>query len=109
MSFTPNPAASTCYCRQAMDCPLNGKCLSEDIVYKTTISAPNKPTKFYYGLTERKFKDRYNNHTLSFRSEDYRKDTELSKCVWTLKELGIEPKTKWEIIKKADRGDAICA
>ena len=103
LASTPNPAVPTCNCQQAKDCPLNGKCLSDCIVYKATISAPNKPTKFYYGLTERKFKDRYNNHTLSFRSEDYRKDTELSKYVWTLKELGIEPKIKWEIIRKAAR------
>ena len=103
LASTPNPEAPTCNCRQAKDCPLNGKCLSDCIVYKATISAPSKPTKFYYGLTERKFKERYNNHTSSFRNEDHRKDTELSKYVWKLKELGIEPKIKWEIIRKAGR------
>ena len=101
LASTPDPAASACNCQKPQNCPLNGKCMAQCIVYKATISAPGKPIKLYYGLTEKDFKKRYNNHTLSFRSADHRKDTELSKYVWTLRELGLEPRIKWEIIRRA--------
>ena len=101
LASTPNPEAPTCNCQQPQDCPLKGKCQIACIVYKATVSAPNNPTKFYYGLTEKDFKTRYRNHTSSFRNPTYRNNTELSKHVWTLKESGLEPKIKWEIIRRA--------
>ena len=101
LASTPNPEAPTCNCRQPQDCPLKGKCKTACIVYKATITAPDKPTKFYYGLTVNEFKTRYNTHTSSFRNPDYRNSTELSKHVWTLRESGLEPKITWEIFRKA--------
>ena len=50
---------------------------SPGVVYKASISAPNKPTRHYYELTEGPFKTRYNSHTRSFRSENCRRETEL--------------------------------
>ena len=73
----------------------------ECIVYKATISAPNRPTRVYHGLTEGPFKTRYNNHNKSFRLEKYSKETELSKYIWELRDLGLEGEVEWEIAKRA--------
>ena len=91
----------TCNCRQPQNCPLGGMCLTQCIVYKATVSAPNKPTQVYYGLTEGAFKTRFNNHTQSFRVEKHRRVTELSKYMWDLKDLGLEGEVRWEIAKRA--------
>jgi hypothetical protein len=36
----------------------------------------------YIGITAGDFKTRYRNHTKSFRHEEYKNNTELSKYVW---------------------------
>ena len=69
-----------CNCRVKTSCPLNNK--------------------FYYGLTDTTFKERYNNHKKSFRHERYRYDSELSKYLWELHEEGKEYKIEWSIIRK---------
>ena len=74
-----------CNCRDKEACPLQGKCLSKAIVYKATVSASNVD-KCYVGLAGKTFKERYNNHTKSFRNKKYAKETELSKYVWDLQE-----------------------
>ena len=64
-------------------CPLNGKCLTESIIYKATI-ATDISSQAYIGLSGGKFKTRYNNHNKSFKHEKYENETELSKTVWSL-------------------------
>jgi hypothetical protein len=103
LSSTTNPTTPqrTCNCRQPQNCPLGGMCLTQCIVYKATVSAPNRPKRVYHGLTEGSFKTRFNNHTTSFRLENHRKETELSKYMWELKDLGLEGEVRWEIAKRA--------
>ena len=98
---SPSTPPRTCNCRRAGECPLNGKCLTECIVYKATVSVPTRPARVYYGLTEGPFKTRFTNHKASFRSEHHRKETELSKYMWELKDCGLEGQVKWEIAKRA--------
>ena len=98
---TPANPQHTCNCRQPQDCPLRGMCLTQCIVYKATVTAPNKPTRVYHGLTEGTFKQRFGNHKKSFNVEKYRKETELSKYMWELKGLGLEGEVRWEIAKRA--------
>ena len=43
-------------CPKHDECPLNGACLTESIIYKAFVSAKNWPTKYYYGVTEGDFK-----------------------------------------------------
>ena len=64
-------------------CPLNGLCQIE-VVYKSTLSGnqPNYKEKKYFGIVEESFKGHLYNHNLSFRSEFYKNDTELSKELW---------------------------
>jgi hypothetical protein len=50
-----------------------------------TSTANNQPEKkIYIGITPGDFKTRYRNHTKSFRHEEYKNNTELSKyCLET--------------------------
>ena len=58
-------------------------------------------TKQYYGTCGRNFKERYNNHTASFRNKSKEKSTELSKHIWELKYNNIQHNLKWYIASKA--------
>ena len=65
----------TCSCWQKSDCLLNQNCLCECLVYNAVVN--RSTTKNYYGTCEKSFKERYNNHTSSFRYESRQKSTEL--------------------------------
>ena len=101
LSPRPTQAPRQCNCRQPDRCPLKGHCLTECIVYKATVSVPNKPNKHYYGLTEGPFKTRFNGHTHSFRTESCRRETELSKYIWELKDRNQPYKIAWDIERRA--------
>ena len=80
-----------CNCRNKDTCPLDGSCLKQCFIYKGEIHAEND-YKIYYGAVEGEFKFRYNNHRKSFRNRYYEHDTELSKYMWKLKDLGTSLK-----------------
>ena len=90
-----------CNCRQKNDCPMQNKCLTQNIVYEATVTN-NVDTveKIYFGLCETSFKKRYSNHTKSFRLKKYSKETELSKYVWELKRENKTAIIKWRILRK---------
>ena len=73
-----------CNCRKKAECPLDGKCLQENVVYQATITT-DTATESYVGLATN-FKERYRNHQSSFRHTNKRNETELSKYIWTLKD-----------------------
>ena len=73
-----------CHCRNKDECPLNGQCLAQDIVYKCIVSISINPDKIYLGTAERDFEKRHN-HTKSFRQKRYSKETTLSKYIWEIK------------------------
>ena len=56
-----------CNCRNRAECPLDNKCLTENILYKAAVSALSRPDKKYFGITETSIKDRFRNHTRDFR------------------------------------------
>ena len=77
-----NPASSTtktCNCRRKTDCPMDGNCLSECLVYKASVSTTTN--KYYYDTCENASKERYNNQKCFFRNKSCEKNTELSKYV----------------------------
>ena len=41
-----------CNCRKKQECPLEGKCRSEDIIYKCVVTATGHPRKVYLGTAE---------------------------------------------------------
>jgi hypothetical protein len=97
----PQDEKPTCNCRNPTNCPLDGKCLSSQIVYQATvIREDNNSQESYIGLTETQFKTRYNNHTSSFRNENKRHATTLSQHIWTLKDNNIAHSIQWKIIAK---------
>ena len=76
-----------CSCRRKPECPSDKKCLSECLVYNASVDRlDNNETKHYYGTCKKNFKERYNNHTASFRNKSKEKSTELSKYIWELKD-----------------------
>ena len=45
-----------CNCRKKHECPLDGKCRTENIVYKWAASVDGYPNKVHLGTTEGDFK-----------------------------------------------------
>ena len=54
-----------CNCRKKHECPLDGKCRAENIVYKCVASVHGYPNKVYLGTAEGDFKQRFCNHRMS--------------------------------------------
>ena len=94
---TPVPG---CNCRNKPDCPLEGHCLQQSVVYRADVST-NDSAKVYIGISEPLIKTRISNHLKSFNDRQYEKDTCLSEHIWGLKDQGKEYKIKWSIVKRA--------
>ena len=99
----PNqPADRKCNCRKKIECPLNGNCLQKSIIYQATVIRKDSNTQeTYIGLTDGEFKTRFRNHTASFRNQNLKNSTELSKYIWTLKANNIDFNISWKIISRA--------
>ena len=79
------------------------KCLTPNIIYEVQITNnTNDDQKRYLGASETPFKERFSNHKRDFKDKKYKKSTELSKYIWSLKSQGIIPKIKWGIVKKVN-------
>ena len=87
-STTPKPF---CEWRKTDTCPIDRSYLRQCFIYNAEIHVEND-NKIYYGAVEGEFKFRYNNHRKSFRNRYYEHDTELSKYIWKLKDLGTSLK-----------------
>ena len=108
------PPDKTCNCRAKDSCPLEGKCLSDNVIYQatvTTIPPPqnqtptiqNNPPQIhtYIGLTSNTFKTRLGNHKKSFNHRKYGKETTLSRKIWELKDEGYEYDISWKMMERA--------
>ena len=75
-----NPGTKLCNCTNKKQCPLNGLCLTESIVYQASITAniPGYKEKFFLGISDATFKARYGNHKKWFTKQHHKNDTELS-------------------------------
>ena len=100
--FEDKPVARQCSCPQNKLCPLDGKCLSENIVYQATVKQSDGQTNTYIGLTSPDFKKRLGNHNKSFRHKRYSHDTTLSTHLWNLKEKNINYDLEWKIMARAN-------
>ena len=101
-SATPIPKETekTCNCRVKNNCPLDNKCLTKNIVYQAKVTRlDNLENETYVGLCETEFKARYNNDKSSFKLENKKHQTELSKFVWKLKESKIDYEIRWKVLK----------
>ena len=92
----------TCNCRRPAECPMDGNCLKESVIYQATVTTEdNNPPQTYVGLTENSFKTRYSNHKTSFCNSNKRLSTELSKHIWHLRDNNANFKVTWKILKQA--------
>ena len=91
-----------CNCRVKTDCPLNGDCRKESVIYKCTAITCNSK-KVYLGLTEGEFKkQRYYDHVKSFKNEFYANSTTLSSFAWEMKNRkNVAPALTWEVLRTA--------
>ena len=87
-----------CNGRKKDQCPLDRKCLTQNVVYQATVSTQSS-SETYVGLATN-FKEPYRNHTASFRHQSKRNETELSKHIWALKDNKKPFNIKWRIIKQ---------
>ena len=88
-----------CNCRIKHQCPLNGDCLSENVICKATVKAEenNRPTETYVGLTETTIKQHYANHLSTFKHHSKKNSTELSKHFWRIKDSKTRYTIDWSI------------
>ena len=92
--------ARTCNCIRKQQCPLNEKCLTNNVLYQTSITTneENPKTKFYYGVCETAFKLRYPNHKKTFNKIKYQTDKELSNEYWNIISSSKTSNISWEIL-----------
>ena len=89
--------SKNCNCRDKPNCPVENKCLTENIIYKATVNHNNTKVT-YIGSTTNSFITRYTVHKHSFTNENQKSSTTLSKYVWNKK---VDPKNiSWEIVMK---------
>ena len=103
-----------CNCRKKDLCPLDGACLTNNIVYKATITTAPGDAKIYIGMTEHSFKTRFNNHKVSFKHHKLSHDTVLSKYIWDLKDSDTDFQSSGRLSRVQDltgetRHAATCA
>ena len=72
-------------CRRKEECPLQGKCGTNDVVYNCIASTTGFPNKVYLGTAQGEFKKRFCNHNMSFKNESKKNGTTLAKYIWDLK------------------------
>ena len=95
-----NPVAG-CNCLPDRECPLDGNCLVQEVIYQAQVVEEDGNINTYTGLTGNTFKERYYGHTSSFRHRDEEHKTTLSSHIWKLEDEGKKYKINWKII---DRG-----
>ena len=98
----PEQEKRECSCpkEKKLQCPLDNKCLSENIIYQATVSEPNSEQRTYIGLCSTDFKKRLGTHRQSFKNPNV-SQTSLSNYIHELKNRRIEPIISWKLI---DRG-----
>ena len=102
---TTNTASNgkTCNCKKSNVCPLDGKCMVNNVVYNV-VARFNDVEKTYIGSTGTTFKQRLYQHNSTFRLPKYRYNTELSKYMWScFDRFGSRPDLKWSILHNIGR------
>ena len=98
----PKKAEKVCNCRGGVkNCPVEGNCRKQEVIYEVEVSADQKENKSYIGSTATEFKDRYGNHKSDCKLEHRRHATKLSGYVWELKDMNIRPVLKYRIKETA--------
>ena len=91
---------SLCNCRDRVKCPLNGECLTKNIIYEAKVTTANNEERLYVGSTANAFKERFSGHKCSFKNKTKRKSTALSEYIWKNKDNNIEYEIQWKILQR---------
>ena len=88
--LSPTIGRRTCNWINIPQCPLQQKCLSNNILYQANITpiGENSETKVYYGICGTTFKIRYANHKKSFNHRNR----------WKIKDNKRSANITWEIL-----------
>ena len=82
-------------------CPPQNQCQTSNLIYQVDVeNEVNDEKKIYVGLATTTFKDRLGNHKKDFNHKQHSKNTELSKYIWSLKDVKIPYSIKWSIVEK---------
>ena len=97
----PPAVSRECNCRNREECPLDNRCLTDNIVYEgTVVSHLDGAVKDYRGLCSTVWKDRWAVHNQHMNHRIHRTKCELAKYVWDLKEQNKTFTITWKILKK---------
>ena len=89
----PRDERPECNCKKHPECPMEGNCEVNDVVYKCDVTRPLQK-KVYLGRAEGAWKNRFYNH------KRYFKKTTLSSYMWHLKSVSSEtPNLKWSVLR----------
>ena len=97
--LNPKQTSFGCNCRNKGICPIDGECLTPNIIYCADITTDNEH-KFYCSTSETTFKKRHSNHTCDFKHVEYQHATGLAKHIWQLKNTNFNYSIKWSISSK---------
>ena len=99
--FKEEPAVCGCNCQQPEERPMPGKCTTDKLVYRGTITA-NTNVETYVGLTAGTFKIRYGNHKTDFlhrpSESDNKNSTTISSYIWQLKDQNKAYQIEFDIV-----------
>ena len=84
--------SKSCNCRRKTECPLNGNCLTQNVIYQATVTTTDGKTDSYIGLTANSFKQRWTQHKSSFNNSSKKSETALSQHIWQLKQSKVSHK-----------------
>ena len=101
--LSPSNAESQpkCICGLGPDCPVEGKCSQEWVVYSAKVTETNSGNvETYTGLTKRHFKTRWKKHIRDFENPEFRTKSNLCGHIWDLKDRGSTYHIDWFIIDK---------
>ena len=94
---------SNCNCVCKQSCPLQGECLTKNIVYEAEVRADGCEgnAKIYIGSTYSSFKQRFYGHKSSFQDPEKENSTKLSRYIWKLKRKKQNYHISWKILRKS--------
>ena len=95
----PHNQRPKCNHRKKAECPMEGNCQVNDVVYKCDVTRPLLK-QVYLELAEGEWKSHLYNHKLSFKHKRYSNKTTLSSYMWHFKSVSSEtPNLKWSVLR----------
>ena len=97
---SPTIGGRICNCINISQCPLEQRCLSNNVLYQANIThfGQNSETKDFYGICETAFILRYTSHKKSPNHRNRKSDTELSNMFWRIKGNKHSANITWNIL-----------